>query len=304
MADKQKYIGKSWMKDNPLKPFKLIIGNKVVKTKHIDDENITNDKLADNAVSKEKIANKQVSWQKLDDDLQNIIASREEHGVALSKEFGESELIGITQKKLTEEHEERIVAEGDLQDQIDAIVMSQAIVNLAATPSPVFVGEEAIINLTATTDTVATNIKIKKGGTEIATGSGSSLSGTDTITPDVAGNTTYTAEFTIAGLLKSTTKNVFAVYPIRTGSGSSYVDGTPLTTPKASPVGTYNVVVAQDGDYVFFNIPSSMTINNATMSGFNFPLDTPENVEIEGVTYKSYKSSNTYDAGTLTIVIS
>ena len=68
--------------------------------------------------------------------------------------------------------------------------------------------------------------------------------------------------------------------------------------------GTYNINVAQNGSYVWFNVPSSMTIHGATMSGFEFPLEAPTNVTINGVAYKSYRSSNTYNAGTLTIVIS
>lgn len=190
------------------------------------------------------------------------------------------------------------------QDQINAIVMDKATVNLTATPSPVFVGSEVTISLNATTNTSASSIKIKKGSTVLATGSGSSLSGSDTITPSAAGNTTYSAEFIIAGLSKATTRNVVAVYPIRIGSGTSYLDGTPISTPKTSPAGTYNVVVAADGDYVYFNVPATMSISHATMSGFDFPLEAPETVEINGVSYKSYRSSNTYDAGTLTIVIS
>ena len=191
------------------------------------------------------------------------------------------------------------------QAQINAIVLGGAVnVSLAATPSPVFVGVASTINLTASINTPADSIKIKKGTTELATGDGTSLSTTDTITPSSDGNTTYTAEFTLGGLPKTTSKNVVAVYPIRTGSGTSYTDGTAISTPKTSPAGIYNVVVASDEDYVFFNIPATMTIHGAQMSGFDFPLESPESVTIDGVAYKSYKSSNTYDAGTLTIVIS
>jgi hypothetical protein len=47
-----------------------------------------------------------------------------------------------------------------------------------------------------------------------------------------------------------------------------------------------------------------MSINKATMSGFEFPLQAPVNVTVDGVAYKSYQSGNTYNDGTLTIVIS
>ena len=191
------------------------------------------------------------------------------------------------------------------QAQINAIVLGGAVnVDLAATPSPVFVGVENTINLLASINTPADSIKIKKGATEIATGSGTSLSATDVITPSAAGNTTYMAEFTLGGLPKSVSKNVVAVYPIKYGAGDDYTDANTQASVRTTPAGTYNVVVPNNGDYVFFVIPRAMNINSAKMSGFDFPLQDPVNVEIEGVEYKYYQSANTYDAGTLTIVIS
>lgn len=191
------------------------------------------------------------------------------------------------------------------QAQINAILMGDAInVSLSASPSPVFVGVQCTISLVASVNTAANSIIIKKGSTTIATGSGTSLSGSDNITPSAAGNTTYSAEFIVGSTTKTASKSVTAVYPIRTGTGASYVEGTPLSTPKTSPAGTYNINVAQNGSYIWFNVPSSMTIHGATMSGFEFPLEDPTNVTINGVAYKSYRSSNTYGAGTLTIVIS
>jgi hypothetical protein len=166
------------------------------------------------------------------------------------------------------------------------------------------VGEQSIINLVAMTDTQATSIKIKKGDTEITSGSGFSLTGSDTFTPTASGNTTYTALFTIAGLQKQTSKNVVAVYPILYGSGDEYTDAQTQASVRTTPAGTYNVTVANNGDYVFFVVPRTMNINSAKMSGFDFPLQAPVNVEIDGVEYKYYQSANTYDAGTLTIVIS
>ena len=193
---------------------------------------------------------------------------------------------------------------GMTQAQINQIVIGGNItVNLNATPSPIFVGTERTINLAATCSSAAA-ITIKKGSTVLATGSGTSLNATDTITPDSAGNTAYTAEFVIGSITKTASRNVAAVYPIRIGTGASYVEGNALATPKTSPAGTYNVTVANNGEHVYFNVPSTMSINGATMGGFEFPLDAPVNKTINGVSYKSYGSSNTYDAGTITIVIS
>ena len=191
------------------------------------------------------------------------------------------------------------------QAQINAIVLGGAVTpSLSASPGTVFVGVQTTINLTASINTPADNIKIKQGDIEIATGSGTSLSGSDTITPSAAGNTQYTAEFVLGGLTKTTNKNVIAVYHIKYGAGDDYTDATTQASVRTTPVGTYNVTVPNNGDYVFFVVPRTMNINSAKMSGFDFPLQAPVNVEIDGVEYKYYQSANTYDAGTLTIVIS
>ena len=192
-----------------------------------------------------------------------------------------------------------------LQDQINAIISDKAVVNLTATPSLVFVNEATNIILEATTNTAASKIDIISGGQVIATGSGTSLSHTDSgVTFHTASTKTYTAQFIIKGLGKITTKSVTAVNKIYYGSGTTYTDATTHPSPKTSAAGSYIVTVNDNGDYVFFNIPATMTINRATMNGFDFPLENPNNVIIDGVTYKSYKSSNTYDAGTYQIVIS
>ena len=191
------------------------------------------------------------------------------------------------------------------QAEINAIVLGGAITTtLSVSPSVAYVGTAVSINLTAASSVTADTITIKKGDTVIATGTNkTSQAATDSLTP-VEGNNAYSAQFVIGGLTKNSSKNVVGVYPIYYGAGAAYTAATTKASARTTPAGTYNVVVAQNEDYVFFNIPATMTINRATMSGFNFPLGAPESVEIGGVAYKSYKSSNTYDAGTLTIVIS
>ena len=236
------------------------------------------------------------------------------------QEFGNNSELAVSQKVLTQkfaEVEQEIAnilnGTSDIIDknihlsqaQINQILLADAITaTLSASPSPIFVGVEQVISLVANVSTIANEIKIKKGETIIATGSGTSLSDNDTITPSEAGSTNYSAEFTIGGLTKIASKSVTAVYPIRVGSSASYTDGTPLTTPKTSPAGTYNVTVVANANYIWFNVPATMSINRATMSGFDFPLENSTSVTINGIAYKSYRSSNTYDVGTYQIVIS
>lgn len=269
-----------------------------VTTSKVSEKAITTSKINEEAVTTEKIKDANVTWEKIDANLKNIIATGGgQHGIPLATEFGNSDEVGITQKTLTE-------SRNDLQNQINTIINDKAVVSLAASPNPVFVGDESVISLTATTDTEASLITISKGVTIIDAGSGLTLSTTDTITPSEAGNTTYIARFTIAGLQKTATKSVTAVYPVYYGAGSDYTDATNQASARITPAGTYTVTVANDEDYVFFVVPRTMNITSAQMSGFDFPLEASVNVEIEDVEYKYYQGSNTYDAGTLTIVIS
>lgn len=87
------------------------------------------------------------------------------------------------------------------------------------------------------------------------------------------------------------------------GSGQTYTDATQKVTAKASAAGIYDVVVRNAADYIFFNIPASMDFTIAEMGGFEFPLDPPTNVTIDGMAYESYRSCNTYDSGTARIII-
>lgn len=84
--------------------FDVKVGNwRVLTNTHdIADGAVTFDKIGNGAVTGSKIQDGAVEWKKLSPDLQNIIASAGKHGVALSNEFGDSELIGISQKTLTE----------------------------------------------------------------------------------------------------------------------------------------------------------------------------------------------------------
>ena len=194
-----------------------------------------------------------------------------------------------------------------LQDQIDAIVSDKAVVSLSASATTFIVGERTF-TLTASTNTNAESIVIKQGSTAIAIGSGKNLAHTIAVTQPTASNIVYTAEFTFAGGNERTTSaTIYFVNKVYVGSGAVYTDvasDSYVVSARRSPAGTYNVTVEQNGQYVFFVIPATMSITKATLSGFDFPLDAPVAETIDGVSYKVYRSSNTNDAGTYQIVIS
>lgn len=191
-----------------------------------------------------------------------------------------------------------------LQQEVDAIVVGSAEVALSTNPSVIFVGTPTDVVLEADTNIYATDIKIKKGDAVLGDGQGTALSATDRqVSLDVTGSVEYLAKFVISGLEKTASKLVNVVNKIYYGSGAVYTDASEVAPAKVSAAGYYYVRVQSEGQHVFFNVPASMDAIRAKMSGFDFPLETPVNVVIDGAVYKSYRSSNTYDAGNYELVI-
>ena len=187
---------------------------------------------------------------------------------------------------------------------VESINNALAVVNLSATPSMIFVGDSPSIQLVATTDSEATEISIRDNDTVIAEGSGTRLTCYKSIETAQPGVTSFYASFIINGITKATSVAVTAVHKIYYGSGIVYTDAAIVPPAKLTPEGSYNVKVIEDGQYVFFNIPTYMMLNGATMNGIEFPLDEPTTVTIDDTEYKSYRSSNTIDTGTYEIIIS
>ena len=117
------------------------------------------------------------------------------------------------------------------------------------------------------------------------------------------------------GLLFEAKATLQVVDPVYVGAGQAYTDivlEENKQTIRTSAAGTYQVTMANDGDYVWFLIPRNFTVvKKATLSGFDFPLETPTVVYFGGtsaltggIAYSAYRSSNRYAAGTLTIVLS
>ena len=195
-----------------------------------------------------------------------------------------------------------------LQDQIDDIISDQASINITAVPNVVLINQENNISLLASTDKKASSITITGGNiSNPITGSGTTLLGNDSIpASESTDDVIYNASFNIIGRERNISCKVEKVYPIYYGSAASYseIESFSIASARKTPAGNYNVVVSNSEDYVYFIVPSTMNIGKATMNGLDFPLQAPVSVTVEGVAYKYYRSSNTYDAGTMNIVIS
>lgn len=199
----------------------------------------------------------------------------------------------------------------ELQNEIAVINAEKATFSLSRTSgnSLYFVGDTFMIKATATCSVSANTITIKCGnGTIASIQNAKTAMGSITIDPTFSSAPTtinFTAEAVIGSVKKSASFSVGLVNPMYVGAGAAYtavVNDSHKQSARTSASGTYNVTVASNGQYVFFVVPSSMTINKVTLSGFDFPLLAADTTSKSG--YKIYKSANTYKAGTLTLVVS
>lgn len=199
----------------------------------------------------------------------------------------------------------------DLQSQISAIQAEKATFTVKRTSGNgiYFVGAAIDAYIQADCSITADTITISQGGSTKS----SVTSAKQCIYHEIkaAGATTapttltYTAKAVIWDVEKTASVSISVVNPMYVGAGAAYADvvnDSHKQSARTSASGTFNVTVASDGQYVFFVVPSSMTINKVTLSGFDFPLLAADTTSKSG--YKIYKSANTYKAGTLTLVVS
>lgn len=127
---------------------------------------------------------------------------------------------------------------------------------------------------------------------------------------EISDTTTFNVAGTRNGVTKTASKTINAYYPkYYGGSGKTTLTGEDVITfPKqaisGSASGTYTITSGDD-EYIWFNIPSNMTINKVTLGGFNVPLAAPIIVSVPGkMDYKCYRTANPLSAGTRQFVIS
>ena len=247
--------------------------------------------------------------EEVQEELNQVMPNKEDIEAEVQARIdGDAAVTAYCDAEVAGEYARAFGVEQSLQQQINEIVGGDATVTLTASPTTIFVGQQYDIALTASTNKNATSIVIKKAGTQIASGSGSSLQKTDTVTADATGNISYSAEFIISGVTRTANRNVTAVYPIYFGAGMEQADVLGVdackATARTTPNGTYNVTVADSPQYIWFFVPAGMPqIMSAKMNGFDFPLEAQEDATEGGVTYKVYRTPNTQETGTYSIII-
>ena len=199
-------------------------------------------------------------------------------------------------------------ADSSLQGQINDIVASQTSISLSGSPSVIYAAKSGqTVSLSSKITTIGTisSHKILKGTTIINSGTSLNLNGSDPNT-NTTNDITYTTESIINGIKVTKNSTVYVRYPIYFGAAATWDainNDSHKATARTSPVGTYSINISQNGYSVYFNVPSEMSITKATVSGFDMPFKPYVSKTIDGKAYKSYESENTYNKGTLNVVI-
>lgn len=221
-------------------------------------------------------------------------------------------------KVVTKENLQRVwakvkAADDEIRKDVYDIHASAAI---SASPTVIERGTAATVNLAwnsrfkgANVTPVSTKVT-DDAGTSLSTAANSTLK-VDLTAAQNTGNKRFTVTTEIVkGVTKTAACTVTSVHAMYFG-GNPVAQLTAVTLAtlakqpvKASPAGSYDIAVAQ-GQYMWLCVPEGMTINKVTSSGFAVPMEAAITVAAaSGVSYKCYRSSSTYVAGTVSIVIS
>lgn len=183
-------------------------------------------------------------------------------------------------------------------DALNILIDDSAKLKLTTSPQNVFVNTQSTVSVTATSKNSASSIIIKNGsGTQIASGSGNSLVGTTTVNPSNEGLLGFTATAVVNGTSLNAKIYVNCVAKVYYGSGDTYTDASKYASARSTPKGKYTITVNKDGEYIFFVVPSSMSVTKVSMGGIEIPM-TKSSISIGGVSYNVFKSTNQYIAGT------
>lgn len=134
-------------------------------------------------------------------------------------------------------------------------------------------------------------------------------SGASSFNTEINDTTTFSVAGTRNGVTKTASKTINAYYPkYYGGSTKAAIAVTDITTFTKQNItgnafGTYTIT-SNDNEYIWFCIPSDMTINKVTLGGFNVPIESPTYFVTGKGNYKCYRTANPLSAGTRQFVIS
>lgn len=215
-------------------------------------------------------------------------------GEAFSNVYGDSQVMGVTQKTLTETLTRLYQLIGD------SIGIDMNNVQITITPDAFFKNEAAIVNISAIAEYgLFDSIKVYFDGEEVLERT-SIQSFSENLT--LSKTTTIKVEAVLFGRTYTEEKTVRMTSDFFIGGGASYVDvyDPAYSRPyNGDPKGSYTIEV-EEGQRIIFILPTSDVpkIEQIEMNDFNILMDTTE----FGI-YTAFTSLETYQAGTYTIDI-
>lgn len=280
MGNVEKYISEAALKDSPKKKLSLKIGEGAVKPEHLSQ------RIADEVIIP-------LIEEKLVGDLDETI--KEAIRDLVADVYSKEEVDSICD---------------DLQEQIDALNVDKATVNLSVSPSTVFVGGTYTITLTATSSVAAQYITVKHNDADMQVGSGTSFTINATVEATTSGTESYSAVFTINGATKTVSKTLTKVNKIYYGVGTENSYGG-VNTPKSIQTnanGSYDFTTTADKRYAYILQPyamSAINLSNVKLGGFGYNLTLiTDNATIDNARYRVYRSAENAANESFTVMIS
>lgn len=229
----------------------------------------------------------------LETQMQSFLATAS-GGEAFSNMYGNSEVMGVTQKTLTETLDElyKLI--------FDVLGIELGDVQISITPDAFFRNEAAIVNIAAIADYGLFDfVKVYFDGVKVLEETSIKTFSKDLT---ISKTTTVKVEAQVLGKLYTYEKTVTMASDFFIGAGTTYEDvyNPQYTRPyDGNPTGQYNIEVAE-GQRIIIILPTTdvSKIEQIEMNDFNIPMDTTT----FGI-YTVYTSLNTYKAGTYTIDI-
>ena len=285
-GNNEKYIGNVPVKEDARTPLHLKLKDKSVLQKHLSDE-------VKNRIDKV-------------DDLQNQIDSlTDPHGAAISNEFGNDPMIGISQKTLTEAFNKVWAKIDELSGEVSNDL------EMTVTPE-YFIGEDGCnVHFSANSEGLSgifEHIKFLADGVIVAEADNvATFEGSTTIND----TTVIRCEAQVMGVLYVKEKAVEHFSSFYLGAGTQYSDIMDIDhlIPVTPGVEVRREVTCEEGDNIFVVIGKAFesTFQRADMNGFEIPFakypDDEHDVVIDGKVYVVFESVNTYTAGTYEISI-
>ena len=202
----------------------------------------------------------------------------------------------------------------NVEDELDsttqkiALLYAKVDVTITASPSTIYKDTPTQVTLTgAMVNGTPTAMKIIDGDTVLATSVESPIVSVQSLV--LSTNThSYGVVGTVMGLDIPNNVLVNARYPIYYGfaaSASALATDANRYSPTTTAVHTYEKTASNSGQHFYILVPSDISaLTKFTMGGAPFVMDSSTET-INDITYKVYRSGNTYNSGTkLTVVAS